>query len=664
MRKQGSSWWWHARAMAKPLKIALGTVGALIALLVAALAFLFLTFDPNAYKPLLVEQVQARYQRTLSIPGPIGLTLWPRLGVKLGEASLSERNAPAAFAAIRSAQVSLAVWPLLKRQVVVDRAALDGLRATVVRNADGTLSIDDLLAKDPVAPAPAPAASAGPPLVLDIAGIAVTDAELVYDDRQNQRRVTLSKASLETGRVADGVATPLKLQARVDATAPKLGATLALQGRLERGPAAGRIALRDLKAELGATFEGRDLQVTLEGALEGDGAAQRYEFKPLKIAATLPNPAGGRLAMNAQGEANVTLAGAGRVGAQLSGTFDESRFQARVTMPRLAPAAYTFDAEIDKLDLDRYRAAAPAADPKAPAGPEKPIDLSALRELDASGALRVGAFQVLNLKAANLRVGLKAAGGRMVVDPIAADLYQGRVAGSATVAATSPPRIGLQQQLTGIAIGPLLKDLANQDRLEGKGNVTLDVTTTGATVSAMTKALGGRATLALADGAVRGINVAQTIRQAKARLGGGGTSGNGTAANTERTDFSELTGSFDITNGVARNTDLAAKTPLLRIGGAGEVDLGAERLDYTVKATVVATLEGQGGPELQALRGQTIPVKLSGPFSAIDWKIDFAGMAKEAAGQKIEEKKEQAKERLKEEAREKLGDKLKGLLGK
>lgn len=661
MRKQGSSWWWHARAMAKPLKIALGAVGALLVLLVAAVAFLFLTFDPNAYKPLLVEQVKARYQRTLSIPGPIGLTLWPRLGVKLGEASLSERNAPAAFASIRSAQVSLAVWPLLKRQVVVDRATLDGLRASVVRSADGTLSIDDLLAKEP-APAPAPAEAAGPPLALDIAGIAVTDAELVYDDRQNQRRVTLSKASLETGRLADGVATPLKLQARLDATAPKLGATLALQGRLERGPAAGRIALQDLKAELGATFEGRDLQVTLEGALEGDGAAQRYAFKPLKIAATLPNPAGGRLAMAAQGEANVTLAGAGRVGAQLSGTFDESRFQARVTMPRLAPAAYTFDAEIDKLDLDRYRAAAPAADPKAPAAPEKPIDLSALRELEASGALRVGAFQVLNLKAANLRVGLKAAGGRVVVDPIAADLYQGRVAGSATVAATSPPRIGLQQQLTGIAIGPLLKDLANQDRLDGKGNVTLDVTTSGATVSAMTKALGGRATLALADGAVRGINVAQTIRQAKARLGGG--AGNGTAANTEKTDFSELTGSFDITNGVARNTDLAAKTPLLRIGGAGDVDLGAQRLDYTVKATVVATLEGQGGPELQALRGQTIPVKLSGPFSAIDWKIDFAAMAKEAAGQKIDEKKEQAKERLKEEAREKLGDKLKGLLGK
>lgn len=661
MRKQGSSWWWHARAMAKPLKIALGAVGALLVLLVAAVAFLFLTFDPNAYKPLLVEQVKARYQRTLSIPGPIGLTLWPWLGVKLGEASLSERNAPAAFASIRSAQVSLAVWPLLKRQVVVDRATLDGLRASVVRNADGTLSIDDLLAKDP-APAPAPAEAAGPPLALDIAGIAVTDAELVYDDRQNQRRVTLSKASLETGRLADGVATPLKLQARLDATAPKLGATLALQGRLERGPAAGRIALQDLKAELGATFEGRDLQVTLEGALDGDGAAQRYAFKPLKIAATLPNPAGGRLAMAAQGEANVTLAGAGRVGAQLSGTFDESRFQARVTMPRLAPAAYTFDAEIDKLDLDRYRAAAPAADPKAPAAPEKPIDLSALRELEASGALRVGAFQVLNLKAANLRVGLKAAGGRVVVDPIAADLYQGRVAGSATVAATSPPRIGLQQQLTGIAIGPLLKDLANQDRLDGKGNVTLDVTTSGATVSAMTKALGGRATLALADGAVRGINVAQTIRQAKARLGGG--AGNGTAANTEKTDFSELTGSFDITNGVARNTDLAAKTPLLRIGGAGDVDLGAQRLDYTVKATVVATLEGQGGPELQALRGQTIPVKLSGPFSAIDWKIDFAAMAKEAAGQKIDEKKEQAKERLKEEAREKLGDKLKGLLGK
>jgi AsmA protein len=292
-----------------------------------------------------------------------------------------------------------------------------------------------------------------------------------------------------------------------------------------------------------------------------------------------------------------------------------------------------------------------------------------LRELDASGQLRVGNVQVMNLKAKQLRAGLRAAGGRLALDPLAASLYEGRVEGRASVAAAATPRIGLDLQLSGIAIGPLLKDLAGRDGIAGRGNVTLDVTTAGATVGALTKALDGRAALVLKDGAVRGINIAQTLRQARAKLAG---SADGTATAGEATDFSELTASFTITGGVARNDDLQAKTPLLRVGGSGEVDLGAGRLDYLVKATVVPTLEGQGGPELQALRGQTVPVKLSGPFNAIDWKIDFGSLARDAAKQQLERKlggplEEQAKEKRKaveQEARQKLGDKLKGLLGR
>src|SRR5207237_817946 len=128
----------------------------------------------------------------------------------------------------------------------------------------------------------------------------------------------------------------------------------------------------------------------------------------------------------------------------------------------------------------------------------------------------------------------------------------------------------------------------------------------------------------------------------------------------QKTDFSELSGSFHIAKGVAHNEDLSVKSPLLRIGGAGDVDLGADRLDYVVKAAVVTTLQGQGGPELQALKGLTVPVRLSGPFTAIGWKVDFAGMVGDVARQKLDEKKEDVKKKLEDQ----LQDKLKGLFGK
>jgi AsmA protein len=76
---------------------------------------------------------------------------------------------------------------------------------------------------------------------------------------------------------------------------------------------------------------------------------------------------------------------------------------------------------------------------------------------------------------------------------------------------------------------------------------------------------------------------------------------------------------------------LSGKSPLLRLGGAGDIDIGNERLDYLVKATVVASAAGQGGKELAQLKGVTVPVKLSGSFSSPQYAIDFSGMAASAA---------------------------------
>jgi AsmA protein len=264
------------------------------------------------------------------------------------------------------------------------------------------------------------------------------------------------------------------------------------------------------------------------------------------------------------------------------------------------------------------------------------------------------------MQATELRAELRAAGGRLEIAPLGASLYQGQLAGALTVDARAVPRIGVRQTLTGVQLGPMLKDALGRDSLEGRGDVGLSVSAQGATLAALKRALDGDARIALRDGAVRGINVAQVIRSAKAKLGGGSGEQTGAGSRAEKTDFSEMTASFKIDRGVARNQDLLAKSPLLRITGEGDIDLAAQRIDYVVKATVVTTLQGQGGPELQALSGQTVPVRLSGPFDAIGWRIDFAAMAKDAVKQKIESRKDEAKEKL----RDKLGGALKGLFGK
>jgi len=218
----------------------------------------------------------------------------------------------------------------------------------------------------------------------------------------------------------------------------------------------------------------------------------------------------------------------------------------------------------------------------------------------------------------------------------------------------------VKEKLTNINIGPLLRDFAQQDRLEGRGNLSLDVAAAGPTVEAIKKALAGTARIDLKDGAIKGINIAQVLRKAKSALGGGEQAE--AAKQSEQTDFSEFAASFTIKNGVAHNEDLDVKSPLVRITGRGDIDIGNSRIDYVTKAAVVATTQGQGGADLAELRGLTVPVHLTGPFDNLSYKVNYgavaADLAKSRAGARVKEKVEGRREEIKE----RLGDRLKDLI--
>jgi AsmA protein len=348
------------------------------------------------------------------------------------------------------------------------------------------------------------------------------------------------------------------------------------------------------------------------------------------------------------------------VQANLAGKVGESNLRAKLAVNGFAKPAYGFDVDIDQLDLDKYLPPEPAG-AKAPAAggapaKEEPIDLAALKGLNATGSLRIGALKVQNIKSSNVRVDLKAKDGRVDLNPVSANLYQGTLNGSASVNAAGTPSVATRQNLNGVNIAPLLKDAVNFENLEGRGNIALDVTTQGATVGIMKKALNGTASVNLADGAYRGINIGETIRSAKSALGTlkGKPQPQTQAANTaQKTDFTEMKASFQIRNGVAHNEDLTMKSPLLRLAGAGDIDIGNDAINYLAKATVVGTSKGQGGAETYQLKGVTVPVKLTGPLGAPKYEIDYGALAAEAAKQEVEKK-----------AGELLQRKLPGLFGK
>jgi AsmA protein len=348
------------------------------------------------------------------------------------------------------------------------------------------------------------------------------------------------------------------------------------------------------------------------------------------------------------------------VNVDLTTRLDESNIKAKVALSQFDALFTRFDVAIDKLNLDRYL---PPAEPKtaakseAPADggqvPGQPIDFSPIKSLNLAGSVRIGDFVASNIKVQNLRVDMKAAGGKLDINPLLADLYQGSVKGSATVNANNN-QVAVKQNLAGVQIGPLLRDAADQDLLEGRGDVILDLTTAGNSVPAFKKALNGTAALNLKDGELKGINLAQSLRNAKAMFTGGTRDSEQAAAAGEKTDFSDLSASFVIRDGVAHNDDLLVKSPFLRLTGAGDINIAQGSLNYLAKAAVVATSSGQGGKELGDLKGLSVPVRVSGPFAALKYKLEYGSAFSDSAKQQFEEKKEQLKDKLEEQLKARL----------
>jgi AsmA protein len=728
--------------MNKYIKYTFYAIAGFAVLFVGAISVVVFTVDPNSFKPMIVEMVKAKKQRTLTLTGDIKLTLFPKLGLDLGKAALSEHKGDKDFAAVDRLRLGVSWLPLLRNELLVEQVIVDGLHARLVRYPDGSTNFDDLMKKEEASE-----------IKFDIDKVKITSAALDFDDQQAKRKLALSEINITTRRLKNNVPTEiagtfnllsdnpkLKLQNRIDSVlkfdldhkrytldalsfesigeavgitdfkfgfggsadinldtlyidaknigaelrgmygadrielkldAPQLQLTkdkassskITLDAKLQRPSGNVRVAavLTALSGNA-QTFKADAFTVEVSGIQSGNaingklsslvsGNLENLQFDLTKIAANvtvtnakLPN---GGFKADLAGDAGASVK---QEYLHFNGALhmDESHIKAKLAMQGFAQPKYNFDVDIDQLDADRYMASKPAAQAASqPSGAEKPLDLSALKQLNATGSLHIGSLKFSDVKTNNLHIDLKAANGHLDAAPISANLYQGSLAGSINVNAGATPQFTLKQKFSNVSVGPLIKDAINKDIVEGHGNINLDISAQGNTVSAMKKNLHGSAGLVLNDGAIKGINLAATLRNAKAKLGALKGQQTQAANQQEKTDFTELKANFAINHGVAHNDDLSAKSPLLRLGGNGDIDLGNNSMNYLAKATVVGSLEGQGGAD--SLKGLSVPVRVSGPFEALKYNLDFNAMVGEVAKAKIEQKTEEVKSKLGEQ---------------
>ena len=260
-------------------------VGALIVLLVIGAAVLIATFDANRFKGLAIDYMKNERQRTLVIDGPIELSVFPRIAVKVSKLKLSEHRRADEFLAIDEAALAVQTLPLLRKQLVVDRVSARGVRALYTRDANGKSNIDDLTAApaDPNKPAAPAPAGGGAALRFDISAVTLDDLALTIRDAMTPLEGRVAVQSLKTGRLANQGETPVSLRATLDLSKPQ-PIKLALDGNttlaLDLDKNVVRLSGMKLDTQLdGAGF--KELALTASGTLGWDGSAVRAG--PLKL---------------------------------------------------------------------------------------------------------------------------------------------------------------------------------------------------------------------------------------------------------------------------------------------------------------------------------------------------------------------------------------------
>ena len=704
------------------LKWLLSLILILIVLVVAAIVILPMVIDPNDYKDEIVATVKEDTGRDFEIQKDLTLTVFPWVGIETGGVSLGNAQGFEAskMLEIDTLSVRVKLLPLLSGNVEVDTLQLKGLNANLEVDKVGVTNWDDL-AKSDEGEADEKAESkkekrGGVPIAsLKIQGIQIENANVSFDDRSKGEKHVLEGLRLETGALEPNAQVPVSLGMSLSSTKPQLMVSLSLNTDVKGNAKLNRFDVNNLLLSVSAVGEGLpkdgvklkleanaeadlhadSLQVSnirLQGpevAITGEASVQRMRHAPhvkahLNIKETNIKTLAAVFAQQIEtADPNVLTRVSSSFDIEMKDrTFkidplkvklDDSNLEGYLRSPNLDVPVIRTMLTIDDIDVDRYlppkQEGAAASSEGAEKGSSGGNPLGAILGLDLQADMRIGKLKANNMRMSNVSVTVKSKDGVLRVNPVAADLYEGSFKGDVTLDARNQkaPKLRAIKSLKNVQVGPLLKDLTGHDKLLGKGNVNMDLRMVGMDEQAVRKTLNGNLDFRFSDGAYKGVNIAEMLRSAESALKGGGASSSASDEN-QQTDFSELSASAKITNGVIKNNDLSAKSPLLRITGKGEVNLPADTVDYLVTTELVGSLKGQGGKSANDLSGIPIPVRVKGPLTNPGYTPDLSAALDAKAKQKLEEKKAEVKQKLENKLQDKLqgigGGALKGLFGR
>ncbi|EGQ7937396.1 AsmA family protein [Vibrio vulnificus] len=693
-------------------------LAAPIAVVVMAAIALVTLVNPNQFKPLITEQVAKQTGLELVIEGDIEWQFFPSIGFSLGKTELKN---PQGFSQenlfkVESVGIDISVMPLLDKVLQIGDVRLDGAEFHLETRKDGQKNIDALTqqqkaqqetVQQEVSSEPTTDASQQPGAAADwrmeLAGITVSNAKLVNQDRQAGTSLELYDVNFSLSEFAFDQWTKAEFSAKGKNNQQQFSANGKLEFQLAQDFSSYALRNIELNSQFSDPATKMDTIKLVLDTFEFDkDNALTFEIKGQVSGMELS--ANGSAQLHVDAAISTVMVKAFQLESQLTGkslpqspmkvamssevTFDVPSSHLSLVLNKLTANAIALDGKADvalaeipkvrfslhspEIDLDEFLGLTQPSQETAStnssndknahpeANNEVEPDLSALKTLDVIGQVSIDKFKANNAKLQNVITKFTVNRGIATLDRFDANLYQGSINASAKLdARRSPATYSVKKRIKGVQVQPLLVDVAQNDKLEGTGNIDVDVKGSSLTPSGIQKNLVGTVEINFADGAVNGINVAQMIRENYAKIKGkklDATDG------VQKTDFSSMTATLTLNKGKVTTNNMHMQSPLLRIRGKGEANYINQTVDFTVSTSIVGSLEGQGGKDIDELRDVTIPINISGSWADPKFKLVFDDVLKQKAQKEIDRGVEKLTDKIKDEkTKEAVDGLLKGL---
>jgi len=612
--------------------------GLFLVLVVGAVLLVPQFVDVQKYKPKIEELVTQQTGRSFSMGDDIQLSVFPWVGVSLTDLNL---GSPKGFesremVAIKGFEVRLKVMPLLSRRIEVDTFVVDTPRFFLEKNKDGKANWENIgppkeSGKEESKKQEKSAGPADGKLPIEslvVGNFSILNGLVSYVDNTTGLKKQMSDFNLTLKDISLDKPIGVNLSAIID------GKTLSLEGKA--GPVGKEPGKEDIALDLtlkaleilNVQVKGMIIQPMAEGKIAMD--LDVASFSPRKLFSllgqdfpvTTQDPkALDNLALKAKvkGNAQAITISEGLL------VLDDSKLTFLAHAKAFDKPDIKFDLALDSIDLDRYLPPSKATEESEQIGKDKKtgqakIDYKPLRKMVLDGKIKVGSLKASNISIQDFVAHVVGKNGVFDLDPLALNLYQGSVASKARLdVRKNDPKTSVTMDIKGVQAGPLLKDAIQKEMIEGALEAAITLGITGDSPEMVKKSLKGKGELKFTDGAIVGIDIANTVRNAGSSLG--------LTEKTQekpRTDFAELKIPFTAGKGVVTIKGGGLMSPLLRVKADGNANLIKEDLDFRVEPKIVATLKGQGDTKERS--GLMVPLLITGPFASPKVRPDLKGM--------------------------------------